>query len=384
MSASGVFGRSCHLPVLGLIAFALPWIGMAELGWAQQAATPSPTAATLADWDGKSAVTLDELRLHALEIGDLLDRASARVDRLADEASDQTESGALLGAIRHELDLSRQWNRHLTSILLEVAEARRALGVRERKAAAEIFELTSIAEEARLELIALWESLRPGMPTPFGEHDLLGPKPETSRPSAPGHGKSGIDMKAAETLEAPDQAASEANRVLDEINAIEEIAAGDIEAVRAKIMDALRTLAPHRKGPINSDVLEDGRVDGGLSSKEITAWAASIASKLHHEGLEDVEQAGDHAESIQSLPEVETMVIESEILATTAVRIAPDRRAHPIATVKAGSLVLVTGKVIDRDWYRVKTDSGRFGYISGELIRHQALPSKTERRIKSS
>jgi hypothetical protein len=384
MSASGVFRRSCRLPVLSFVAFALPWTGMAELGRAQQATTSSPTAATLADWDGKSAVTLDELRLHALEIGNLLDRASARVDRLADEASGQTESGALLGAIRHELDLSRQWNRHVTSILLEVAEARRALGVRERKAAAEIFELTSIAEEARLELIALWEALRPGMPAPFGEPGLLGPKPGTSQPSAPGHGKSGIGMKAAGTLEAPDQAAGEASRALDEINAIEKNAAGDIEAVRAKIMDALRTLAPHRKAPVNSDVMEDSRIDGALSSKEITAWAASIASKLHHEGFEDVEHAGDHVESIQTLPSVETMVIESEILVTTAVRIAPDRRAHPIATVKAGSLILVTGKVIDRDWYRVKTDSGRFGYISGELIRHQSLPSKTEPRIKAS
>ena len=379
MSAPGIFGRPCRLPVLGLVAFALPWIGMAAFGWAQQATASSPTAAALADWDGESAVTLDELRLHASEIGDLLDRASARVDRLADEASDQTKSDALLGAIRHELDLSRRWNRHLTSILLEVAEARRALGVRERKAAAEIFELTSIAEEARLELIALWRSLRPGMPVPFGEHDLVGPKPETNRPSAPEREKGEFGMKAA------DQAASEAGQVLDEINAMEKSAAGDIDAVRAKIMDALRTLAPHRKDPISSDVLKDSRIDGGLTSREITAWAASIASKLHREGLEDVEQAGDQAEPVQAaLPDVETMTIESEILATAAIRIAPDRRAHPIATVKAGSLVLVTGKVIDRDWYRVKTDSGHFGYIAGDLIRHQALPSKTERRIKSS
>ncbi|MGI9492249.1 MAG: SH3 domain-containing protein [Geminicoccaceae bacterium] len=384
MSAAGAMGRSRRLSVLSFVAFALPWTGMAELGRAQQATTSPPTAA-LADWDGETALTTDALRLHALEIGDLLEQASARVDRLAGETSDRAEGGKLLDAIREELDLSRQWNHHLMSILLEVAEARRALDVRERTMAAEIFELTSIAEEARLELIALWQSLRPGTPIPFDEPGLPGDaKPKTSRPSAPEHEKHRLDT-AAEALRRSGRSSSNASRVLDEINPVQESAAGNTEAVRTGIIDALGTVALHHRDLIESDVLEGGRIDDGLSSKEITAWAASIASKMHHEGYQNFEPTGGQTGTIQtSRPNVEDMVVEGEILSTGAIRIAPDRRALPIATVTAGSLVLVTGKVIDQDWYRVKTESGRLGYISGDLIRHQSQPSKTGRRIKSS
>ena len=386
MSATGALGRSCRLSVLSFIAFALPWTGMAELGRAQQATT-SPPAAALADWDGKSAVTIDALRLHALEIGGLLDQASARVDQLAGEASDPTASGELLGAIREELNLSRQWNRHLTSILLEVAEARHALGVRERMMAAEIFELTSVAEEARLELIALWQSLRPGVPIPFDEPGLIvDPEPKTSRPSAPEHEKRRLDT-AAERLKRSDQPFSGASRVLEEMDVVQASTVDDIEAVRTGIIDALRTVALHRQDPIESDVLKDSRSDDGLSSKEITAWAASIASKMHHEGYQDFEPAGDQTGTPRtSPPNVEDMVIERRNLwRPPPSASAPDRRAHPIATVTGGK-----PRPGDRQ-------GDRSGLVSGQdrqrplLVTSPASSSdikryrrKTERRIKSS
>lgn len=385
MSAAGAFCRLRSLPILVLVASVLPLVGMTQSIGAEQKTGPSTTASVLASWDGESTVTLDELKLHATEIGKLLDHASARVDRLADEASDQSAGRALVDAIRQELDLSRQWNGHLTSILLEVAEARRALGVREQKAAAEIFELTSIAEEARLELIALWKSLKPGMSVPFGEHDLLpAPKPETEQPSVRKGDKGRIEA-VTEELAGPDATIDEARRVLDEMGAMQKTAAGDIEAVRTKIIEALHTLAPHRTAPLKGDMPKGGQIEGGLSSKEVTAWAASIASKLHHEGFEDVEQARDTVESIRiSTPGVEDMVMEGEALSTTAVRIAPDRRATPIATVMAGSLILVTGKVINQDWYRVEIEGGRHGFVSGGLIRRQSAPMKPARRVKPS
>ncbi len=384
MSAFGALSCSRGFSIIAFFAFALPWMGIVGSAQAQQT-KPSTNAAKLADWDGEAPVTLDEIRLHALEIGDLLDKAGARVDQLADEASDHSQSRALLRAVRQELDLSRQWNRHLTSILLEVAEARRALGAREQKAAAEIFELTSIAEEARLELIALWESLRPDMSPPFGEHDLRqSTQPEVSPPPAQEAGKGRLGATSG-TLTDTDKVVSDAKRVLDEMDAMQATAAGDIEAVRAKLIDALQTLAPHQADPIKPGILDDVRKDSGLSSKEITAWAASIAGKLHHEGFESFEQAEREAGSIQiATPSIEDMSIRSEILTTAAVRIAPDREALPIATVMAGSLILVTGKVIDQDWYRVEIGGGRLGYISGDLIKHRSSPSQTERQVKSS
>jgi len=153
-------------------------------------------------------------------------------------------------------------------------------------------------------------------------------------------------------------------------------AVGDIEAVRTKIIDALHTLAPHRETPFTVEKPKAGQVEGSLTSQEITAWAASISSKLHHEGFDDYETARKVAEArrLQSM-DVEAMVMRGEVLATTAVRIAPDQKAAAIATVVAGSPLLVTGKVVDLDWYRVELGDDRYGFVSIDLIKRQASSS---------
>ena len=83
------------------------------------------------------------------------------------------------------------------------------------------------------------------------------------------------------------------------------------------------------------------------------------------------------------MPEVEPLAMTGEALFTTAVRIAPDREATAIATVMAGNAVLVTGKVIDLDWYRVDIGDGRFGYVAGDLIKQQSADAVSARRLKS-
>jgi hypothetical protein len=287
MSAAGAAVRSCGRWGLGLgVAAAL--LALAQGAQAQPAPETAPVASSLADWDGKSEVTLDELKRHAVKVGELLDHASARVDRLADDGADQAAGQALVGAIRQELDLSRQWNRHLTTILLEVAEARRDLDARERRAAAEIAELTAVAERARLELIALKESLSPeGEGSANQPRRLPEPRPGADQHSGlgSGHGAQAV----ATALVGPEAMIKDARQALTDMEAAQMTAAADIEAVRTKIIEALHTLAPHRQAPFTIE--EDSRIDDSLSSKAITAWAASIASKLHHEGFEDIDQA---------------------------------------------------------------------------------------------
>lgn len=389
MSATGAFGRFCGRQVPGLTMAVAVIVGTVQPGYTEQEPQPSITTTDVLSLDGTTAPSLDELRLHAMKIGELLDHASARVDRLADEAGDKTVTVPLVSAIRQELDLSRQWNRHLSSILLEVAEARRTLGIRERKVAAEIFELTTIAEEARLELVTLWESLKPDAANLV---EIEAEQPAIKPGADQDVGLSVYEADAVvKELAGPRATIMDAKRTLDEMSAAQKAAAGDIEAVRAKIIDALQTLAPHREEPLKAKIPADHKDESSISSREITAWAASIVTKLHHEGFGDFEEAAKSAGINRSVlatqpnvPEVEVMVIRGQTLSTAAVRNAPDRLAVPITTIAAGSPILVTGKVIDHNWYRVAIDNGRHGFISGDLIKRQATPAKPTRRIKPS
>lgn len=226
--------------------------------------------------DGKP--TMDELREHASTITNILDLASERVERLA--AAD-AGTPALVEAIRQELSLTRRWNSHLSTILLDVAEARRALGERERLAAKEVARMTAVAEEARRELVALKEVLKrpsddsaqraPGK----GSHRLEGrtlvglADPSLTDIGVGGHARSDGDLQAVRTT-------------LASVQHAEKLAKRDVDAVRAKIIEVLQTLATrHGFQPTG----EGG--DGLLSSADITAWAASMAVRLSRPDLPD-------------------------------------------------------------------------------------------------
>lgn len=377
MLAAAVLSRRYGCTAFGFVVSALFLGVLTPAGLAEQDLIPSSPASSSMGWDGTSTVTIDELALHTGKIVELLDHASNRVERLVDEAKEDSKTQELVGAIRQELKLSRQWNQHLRSILLEVTEARRALDRREQRAAAEIHELTTVVEEARLELVALQKSLKPEEPATPAKL----PSPEAGdRPqSKPANTESNVKA-VVEALAGPNATILDARRTLEQVGDAQKTAAGDIEAVRAKIIDALHTIAPHRIAPNEIEIPRDDQVKGSLSSKEITAWAASTASQMHHEGYDDVEQARAIA---GPAPIVEAMVMEGLALSTVAVRIAPDRHATAIAMVTRGSPVLVTGKVVDQDWYRVEIDRGRFGFVSGDLIKRQRAPIKPVRRLKS-
>lgn len=220
---------------------------------------------------------LEELHIHAETIAEILQTASDRVEQLAASEADMP---MLLNAIRQEISLSRRWNGHLTTILAEVAEARRALGEREREAAREIARMTAVAEEARLELIELKKALT-GQPAEAARHQKDGSDSgpgENGRPDAAGQatGQGAIlDPMTAGAIGSLHDL-DEARASLAFMAEAQASAFDNVDTVRTKIIDALQMLAA-AQGDLKLDPHKAGE---RLSSEDITAWAASIATKI--------------------------------------------------------------------------------------------------------
>ncbi|MEM7045835.1 MAG: hypothetical protein AAF543_23745, partial [Pseudomonadota bacterium] len=219
-------------------------LSSASQGEAEPANSPSssdmPTAL-----DGSQ--TMEELRVHASTIADILAEASKRVDELA---ADDAASSALMDAIRQELALSRRWNHHLGTILDDVTEARRALGAREREAAKEITRLTVAAEEARLELVALKRVLS-GPPIESEQHDKAWSEGRLDDEVFSSLGRQSALRPPAARVEAKGDsefgdrwdrsALRDARATLLIMQESQKSAVRDVDAVRAKIIEALQT-----------------------------------------------------------------------------------------------------------------------------------------------
>ncbi len=279
MSAAGWFARILNFQyVIPGTLTALLLISTSP-GKAEPTPREEPSAILPALGGDSGVPTMDELRVHAATITDILKTASERVDQLA--ATD-ADAPALVDAIRQELSLSRRWNRHLGAILLDVAEARQALNTREREAAKEITRLTAAAEEARLELMALKDVLK-GRP----EEGISGEIRSEGRLQGK-ESRLDTDVQMAPNLvisgglpEGPNSfrrsTIEETHAMLASVQAAEKSLARDVDAVRAKIVEALQTLATVRGDlPIRGD-----DIDAALSSEDITAWAASMATRLN-------------------------------------------------------------------------------------------------------
>lgn len=67
-------------------------------------------------------------------------------------------------------------------------------------------------------------------------------------------------------------------------------------------------------------------------------------------------------------PEIEDMDAEFKVLKNARLREKPDASSKNLGTLKQGLRVIVTGKVIDSDWYRIETADGKSGFVFGKLI----------------
>ena len=67
-------------------------------------------------------------------------------------------------------------------------------------------------------------------------------------------------------------------------------------------------------------------------------------------------------------PKIEDMDAEFKVLKNARLRQQPDSSSKNLGTLKQGSRVIVTGKVLDSNWYRVETADGKSGFVFGKLI----------------
>ena len=65
---------------------------------------------------------------------------------------------------------------------------------------------------------------------------------------------------------------------------------------------------------------------------------------------------------------IEDMDAEFKVLKNARLRQQPDSSSKNLGTLKQGSRVIVTGRVLDSNWYRVETADGKSGFVFGKLI----------------
>jgi len=72
-------------------------------------------------------------------------------------------------------------------------------------------------------------------------------------------------------------------------------------------------------------------------------------------------------------PKIEDMDAEFRVLENARLREQPDASSKNLGTLKAGTRVIVTGKVVDGNWYRIETADGKSGFVFGKLIAETQL-----------
>jgi formylglycine-generating enzyme required for sulfatase activity len=90
-------------------------------------------------------------------------------------------------------------------------------------------------------------------------------------------------------------------------------------------------------------------------------------------------------------PRIEAMDKIYAIATTANLRKGPSPGSPRVATISRGARVLVTGRVVGGNWYRVETDAGMKGYIFGDLIQEpqaaappkqaEPVPPKQEKKV---
>ncbi len=78
---------------------------------------------------------------------------------------------------------------------------------------------------------------------------------------------------------------------------------------------------------------------------------------------------GAGGSTASQLPDIEEVEAAYEAVKTANLRKGPSAKTALVGSLKKGDVVLVTGRVTDRNWYRIQTKTGLSGFVYGELIR---------------
>jgi formylglycine-generating enzyme required for sulfatase activity len=80
----------------------------------------------------------------------------------------------------------------------------------------------------------------------------------------------------------------------------------------------------------------------------------------------------------EQAPEIPLEALDERMLAVTNtnIRKAPSADAEKVGLLTQGEETEVTGRVLDRDWYRINNPAGGIGYVYGPLLKKPAPPPK--------
>lgn len=283
------------------------------------------------------ASSFDELNSAATDLNDALAGARAKLTEL--QAA--TELTAMAADLRDQLEASRQENNRLAASLAEAQSERSALLARRQEAEDRISRLSVGADDSQIEIA----NLRQELEVSRGEIDVAN--------AARANAEAQVEAMEEE-LELAD---GEVARLQNQI--------GELEEALSSTRDKLQTA---------NAAAGNAQSERDSANNELNRIRTQIAAMLRSALLGVTLASDEEAPLPEDVADLNLDVLEGEYEAVRAsnIRLMPTADSERIGWAKRGETVLVTGKVVGRNWYRVETVEGIEGFIFGDLIRPKA------------
>ncbi len=291
----------------------------------------------------KTPVTpsFEDLDTAASSLNDALSGARAKLEELRQA----TELAAMAAELRDELESSIQENNRLAASLAEVQSERGDLQTRYNEAQRQIAELTQTVEASKLEIEQ--------------QNDVL--------------------ERQREEIKAVDQAREQAVQQVRELESELTDSGNTIDMLRADVGELTDQLETTRAelGEANGSVAE-ARKARDDADRELTKIRKQIAGMLRSVllGGEPIDVGALEKQDAElgktTVSSDLGIAVPYEALRASNIRAAPSPDSERVGFAKQGDRITVIGKVNDRNWYEIETESGIRGFIFGSLIRPAA------------
>lgn len=285
--------------------------------------------------------SFEDLDTAASSLNDALSGARAKLEELRQA----TELAAMAAELRDELESSIQENNRLAATLAEVQGERSDLQTRYNEAQRQIVELTQTVETSKLEIDQ----------------------------------QNGLLERQREEIQAMDRAREKAVQQIHELESELTDSGNKIDTLRADVGELTDQLEVTKAelSEVNNSVVE-ARKARDDADRELTKVRKQIAGMLRSVLL------GGEPIDVSALEEQDAklgkttvssdlgIAVPYEALRASNIRAAPSPDSERVGFAKEGDRITVIGKVNDRNWYEIETESGIRGFIFGALIRPAA------------
>ena len=299
------------------------------------------TTPSLAVRQTPATPSFEELDTAASSLNDALSGARAKLEELRQA----TELAAMAAELRDELESSIQENNRLAAALAEVQSERGDLEAQYNEARRQIVELTQTVEASKLEIDQKNEVLE-------RQQDEIKTVEQARE-------------RAAQQVRELESELADSGSTIDSLRADVGELTDQLEATRAELSDVNGSVVEARKARDDAD-------------RELAKVRKQIAGMLRSVllGGEPIDVSALEAQDAQS--DKTTMstdlgiAVPYEALRASNIRAAPTPDSKRVGYAKQGDRITVIGKVNDRNWYEIETETGIRGFIFGGLIRPAA------------